>query len=718
MKRLCIILLVLSYHFSTAQQVEKDSVFQVIEKELGAVEITAGVNDKLFVKKTDRIIFNIDQMPTVSGGDVLDIFRNMPGLRVQNDKIMMVGKGDVLVMIDDRVVQLSGNELSNYLKSIKASEIKKVEIMSNPPAKYVAEGNSGVINIITKSAKKNSWNSTLSGVLQQHTYATGRGGITFDFQKNKWTLSSAVNYVNGISAPLESNNIYYEDETWREEIKSKNFANNFSARVNLDYKISDNWNNGIIFNVNTQKPLDKSKTGVDVMIDDVIDKTIYTDYRNEKEKQIYTLNYHLIYKNDNDMKISFDYDRINFRGDDNSKYTTGILDSNSFITKKNLNYQKINNNSVNLDFEHILDWGSINYGLRASFSKTNNDFKNFDVIDNKEYINANISNIFHYRENTQAIYFSAEKETDDGEWELQAGIRLENTQIKGYSETINQTNKGEYIKLFPTFYVVHNPTENHSISLNYGKRIHRPDYVSLNPFRVEMSQYSYTEGNPFLQPSYSHNVELEFSYKDWNITNLYFSRTEDGFDQLLRIDNNTKINYLKYENYLKSEIYGLSQSFILNPYKWWKLMISADVYYSKYKSNISVAPPLLSGWNGDIVFNNDFILNKNKTLFFSMNYLYATKGVNNMDKMSAFSNANISFKALLLEKRMTINLFVDDIFKKTISKLEGYSNGIKNDFENYHDRRGVRLSLSYNFGKSFKSSAHIDRNQEEKERIR
>src|SRR5690606_33475099 len=151
----------------------------------------------------------------------------------------------------------------------------------------------------------------------------------------------------------------------------------------------------------------------------------------------------------------------------------------------------------------------------------------------------------------------------------------------------------------------------HSFSLNYNRRINRPNYNFLNPFRWIASPYSYSEGNPYLQPSFSNNVEFEYIFKDNFISSLYFSHTDDDFEQVTFLDSINNIQQIIPKNFIVNKTVGLNQTIIFKPKHWWYVNFSADIYYSSTDSKITQTLQFLSGWNGEFNLNNDFILNQN-----------------------------------------------------------------------------------------------------------
>lgn len=684
-------------------------------------EISILKEKKLIEKKIDRLVFNVENSVAATGGDVLDILRITPRIKVQNDQISMIGKNGMAVMIDDRMTHLSGSDLANFLKTLRSDEIKSIEVITNPPAKYSAEGNSGIINIVTKKQRQDAWNATIRSVYQQATYATGLGGAGFNFKKNKIVLSSNLNYTNGSNAPVENNTIGYSNITWKEQNKRRDFSNSVSARLGLDYKISDKISTGFIYNYSHNTPEIRDNVNSALLNPEIntVDSLIITNAKNERKRISNNLNYHFIYDIDTlGRKLSFDFDFFNFKLNSNRVFQTNNYynDStpidNSYRSADNKGIQKITNYSFNLDMEHPFDWANLNYGGRLSYINTDNNFEYYDLTSDVPIFDTSQSNRFKYEENTQAVYFSAQKEINE-KWEAKIGLRVENTQLKGNSVTLNQKNETNYTKLFPTTYLSFVPNDNNSFSLSYNRRINRPNYSLLNPFRWIASPYSYSEGNPYLQPSFSNNVEFEYIFKENYISTLYFSHTDDGFEQTAILDAETNVQQIIPLNFIINKTFGFNQTVILKPFKWLNINFFGDVYYSSTDSKIPVTLDYLKGWNGFFSISNDLILNKEKTFMLNLSYNYTAKGVDNLDYNTSHNQLNASLRALFLEKKLVISLYANDIFSSNRPIYTTYSNNIKNSFRNYYDERFFRLSVVYNFGKSFNRDNREIKNSDE-----
>ncbi|UGU14447.1 TonB-dependent receptor [Sinomicrobium kalidii] len=709
-------------------QVDKDinvGTLKLKESAETLAEVVVEGKKPLIERKVDRLVFNVENSIAATGGDVLDALRVTPRIKVQNDQISMIGKSGMAVMLDDKLLQLSGEDLITFLRSIKSEDIKSIEVITNPPAKYSAEGNSGLINIKTKRLKYDSWGAALQSTYRQATYPISTIGGNFNYRKNKISITSSINYLNGSLAPDLNSKIYYPEILWTEENNRKDFYNSFNARLGVEYRISEKTSMGINYNRVDNKPgirddintkiINRSSSRIDSLINTTAESTI------KRNSNIF--NYHLVHNIDTiGRKLSIDADYFNYENHMNRNFRTntflpsGDNIEESYEAADNIGFQKVDNYSVSADMEHPLQWMNLNYGGRLSFTKTSNKFSFYDLTSGAPILDLNQSNEFIFHEDTQALYISAQKEIGD-KWEVQAGLRMENTQTKGNSLTLNQVNKISYTEFFPTAYIVYTPNENHSFSINYGRRINRPSFGLLNPFRWVASPYSYSEGNPYLLPAFNQNIEFEYSYKDFWVSTIYFSSLSDGFEQVTIIDDQTKVQQIIPLNFVSHKMFGINEYLFVNPTDWMETNFYADIYYSSSKSKIPETLDFLSGWNGEFTINNNLILNKDKTMFFSLSYSYVTKGVDNLDRNTAFSQLNAALKFFFMDKKLQLSIYGNDILRTNNPEYISYSNNIKNSFKNYRDERFLRVALLYKFGAKIKTSGKREiKNQEEIDR--
>ena len=689
-------------------------IINITEKEQQLQEVVITAKKKLIERKVDKLIFNVENSISASGGDAIDALKITPRVKVKNDNISMIGKNNMSVMVDDKLILLTGDELINFLKSIPSDNIKSIEVITTPPAKYDAEGNSGLINIKLKKSKLNQWNASLRSSYIQSTYPKGSFGGNFDYQKNKLSLYSNLNYVNGSNAPVETNKIYYPLGLWNEENKRRDFQNSVNGRIGADYKISEKFSVGMQYLGSFSKPkiAENSLTTIYNQTNSQIDSYINTLSENLGKNNNHSLNLNSTVVFDTiGKKMNINLDYFKFKNDDNRIFNTINL-----LSANNTSLQDIQNYSAKIDFEHPLKWINLSYGGKLSFIKTQNNVNYFDTTLGTPIFDPTQSNEFNYDENTQAIYLNGTKKLNE-KWETQLGFRLENTQTEGVSKTLNQKNTNSYAKLFPTFYLTYTPNEKNSFSINYNKRINRPSYNRLNPFRWYSNPFSYTEGNPFLQPSFSNNLELNYTFNDNWSNSIYYSHTDNGFEQITIVDNTDNIQKTIAQNFFKTTIIGISESYTYNKLKWLSSTFSFDWNYSKSESLIPITNQNLNGSNAYFSISNDFNLNKNKTLLFNFSYWYNFKGTSDLDKNNAYSQLDASIKYFAFDKKLQISFNANDILSTNRPIYTSFTNNIQIDYKNYYDVRLFRLSLVYKFGnKNINVEKKEVGNQEEKER--
>ncbi len=688
-------------------------------------EVTVTGKKPLIERKIDRLVFNVENSISASGGDALDALKVTPGIRVQNDEITMIGKSGLSVMVDDRLIRLSGEDLTNYLQSLSAEDIKSIEVITTPPAKYEAEGNSGLINIILKKVKANSWSTSLRSAYQQRTYPMGSGGGSFNFQKKKLTLSSSINYRKGSYAPFETNNIYYPLQTWYDETQRKRLLGILNHRMSLDYKLSDKISTGVQYNgnYNNHKIEENNMVTLTGVNTKVLDSSMITQSFERRKDKLNTLNYHFIYSIDTiGRKLSFDFDYFNYNNDANRIFTTrnyfadGRFIPASFYSANNLGNQKINNYSLNLDMEHPFKRISLNYGGRLSFSKISSNISFYNLTSGTSILDPLRTDSFEYNENIQSLYFSANK-SFNRKWEAKLGLRIENTQTKGVSLTSHQPHKNHYVKVFPTAYILYTPNKIHSYNINYGLRINRPSFSWLNPFRRYSSLYFYFEGNPSLRPSFSNNFEFNYNYKDNINFQFYYTHLNNGFQAVSFVDpNNPDLRYTQPVNYVESDTYGVNITYTFDKVKWWTSINMFDLSYSLSTSSIPETNQKLNGNNVYLYSDNTFKVNKN--INFNLNYWYGFAGVSELDKNSASSQLNASLRILFFDKNLQFSITGDDLLSSNRPIYTSYTNNVQINYKNYYDYRNIGVSIVYRLGsRKIKRTEREQKNKIEQSRI-
>lgn len=716
-KHLKCILLFFPFLFYS-QEKKKDSINKIIEKQIQEVEITA--KKKLIERKVDRLVFNVENSISATGGDALDALKITPSIRVQNDQISMIGKSNMAIMINDRLMQLSGESLINFLKTIPSDEIKSIEVITTPPAKYDAEGNSGIVNIKLKKIKKDDiFKASLRSSYQQSTYATGSVGSNISTQIKKTSLISSINYENGSYKVTENHKYFYPTELWNQNNKRREFNKSLSGRLGVDYQLSEKSEIGFLYLGEFDKPSNQELDNTILVNSNNNLPTGYTETIASRKINNYLHSINTHYKKDFDSlgkSISANIDYLISNQKTDRDFRTNSLIDDVFFLQSALNsgnqYIKIFTSGVDIElpFEKI----KYTFGGKLSFINTDNSFDYFDTT-SFLFFDTTKSNKFKYNENIQALYASVEKKMKD--WEFQFGLRGEFTQTKGYSENLDQTNKNKYFRLFPTFYISYSLNDDNIFNINYSKRIGRPDYYMANPFRVYQNQFSYVEGNPFIQPEYVHSIELSHTFKNNLSTKLNFTHLEDGKSQVEIINPSQNTSQTTYLNYFKANTFNINIDYAIKKWKWWESNNSVVFTHNYVMANESLNMQQIKTNSFYISSLNTFIFNSSKTFLASLQTSYQSPFGININKFKGIFNTNLSFKYLLLDKNMQIALIINDLFKTSKSRSSSFSNNILINNDTYYDNQFFRIAVSYKFGnRKLNVKQHETGNTEEKER--
>ncbi|WP_291152968.1 TonB-dependent receptor domain-containing protein [Flavobacterium sp. UBA7680] len=705
--------------------IEKDTDLGIIilkESATNLVEVVIQSKKKTVEQKIDRLVYNPENNVTTVGGDALSAINTAPGVVVKNDMITILGKGTSRVMIDGRMIELAGEELNNFLKSISAGDIKNIEIISNPPAKYDAEGTGGLINIIMKKGVRDSWKNTTTVSYDQNKFEIFTLRDNFFYNKNKFRFSASINGKSGYLNATDDLKMYFPDGLSHMYSKTKVKNENLSGKLALDYDLSERTTIGIQYLNDRNNPDFRS----DIRIDNYnnqnqLDYVTLNNSFTDKGSKNQTYNAHLITKLDSlKRKLSVDVDYFNY----SSKFDRNFVANNytpdmTFVdvnqSGQNISNQDIDNWSFKADMEHPFQALNLSYGAKMSFTNSVSDVFYYNTISGTPELDLNQSNRFKYTENNQAVYINGDKQIGE-KWNFQMGLRLENTQTNGFSETMNQETVNNYLKLFPTVYASYKKNENNTFSLNYGKRINRPRFDLLNPFKVYINSNSYSEGNPFLRPSFSDNFEFAHSYKEILRTSVFVNVVTNGYGVLFTANPETNTQVVTRENYFKNLNYGIGESYSANFTKWWSSENSLYFLGAKtdFIKDLDATPS--NSLQIDFSTNNTFVLGKTSKL--QIDFSYSTPFKSGLYEIGYTSSFDIGFKQDLFNKTMQIAFLANDIFNTSYLKdFTSVVNGVKQVYNENQSNRFVRLSVVYNFGnKKINVKERAFGNQDEKKR--
>ncbi|MEM7036572.1 MAG: TonB-dependent receptor [Bacteroidota bacterium] len=680
-------------------------VLQPDASQLETVDITA--QKSLIRREIDKTVVSIEGSPLANSGTVFDALRTVPGLVVQNDAIAMLGKSSVRIAVDGRLVELSGAELNDFLRSLAADEIKEVEVMTNPPARYAAEGNSGIVNIITKRIQKNAWRNHLSATHHQAKYGWQQFNHRFSFQKKKISLllSTAANtgrrWIAQTVAPS------YSENPQRIESRQIRGASSLSPRLQLDYALNPQTTLGFQYMAHWGRVRQTDDLSTTIFDADFSPQQYLFAQDVQFDQDRNNASYNLYYDQRLDTlgrRLTLNLDFLDYNGSTHTNVWSERFDNAlnfldvEFANQGDATYT-IDNYNAKLDVEHPLDALRLSYGARSSFSRTAYAIDNFNTLSGAPVFMPHQSNRFDFKEQIHAAYVNAFKPLSD-HLELQVGLRTEYTQTLGQSSADETRFENEYLKLFPTFYARYTPNDKHVLALNYGRRINRPAYSQLNPARSFLSGQSSQQGNPFLLPSFSHNLELTHTFRQNLSTTLTLRRTTGGYAFLFDLDDATQQQNITYKNLFHENNISLMTSYQLNLAPWWTGQ--ALLFYS-YSHSRKINPAddvaLMNGGGLYSSLRQRFAFNKARTLHGELNFWYMTPFKANLYRFDESSALDLALSWQSLLKGLTLTLSAHDIFDKSPRAVTSVVNGVQHRFIARPSNRYVKLSIAYGFGR-------------------
>ncbi|WNH12248.1 outer membrane beta-barrel protein [Thalassobellus suaedae] len=665
--------------YTTRVELDRNIDFEIITlnetpQELNGVTVIA---KRPVVKRlVDRIVFNVENS-TLSNNNVLDVLKHTPGVLISNDKITIKNTTPI-VYINDRKVHLSIEDVQQLLEGTPANNIKSIEVITSPPAKYEAEGGA-VLNIVTSKNIIAGYNGSIFGNYKQGSKFPKYSLGTSHFFKAK-KLNTYINYnIN----PREDFKFVREDVSFIENAKtissweslseerSKSVNQNLSG--NIDYNINENNRLGFSTNLlikprantreltdsetevfNSNKVLDSSFNSKNNQVEEVFNLAFTLDYLHEFKRLGDKLSaniHHTSYDFSSFQNVSTNYllpDDIFFR---NNKFQT-------------FSSQVIKLYTGQLDYElPISDLSQFETGLKVSNINSQNILDQFSFENDLRKKDLENSDTFLYDETNYAVYTSYSK--DWSSWSFKSGLRIEYTDISGNSLSTNQINNNEYFKVFPSFYLKNNLNDSNEIYFKYNKRIYRPRYSQLNPFKYFLNDNAYITGDPNLKPQIDDSFTLGYTFKKDYTFELYYRYENNPAIQVLFQDNeNNKLTY-RHTNIDRSISYGLDFMTYTKVLSEWNLyVLSSLYYYDEQFIALESNNELLSNdkWSVYAQIFNYFTFLKDKSLIANISFLFISRTVSGPTDISSKSGLDINIKKTLWNNKGSISFGVTDIF--------------------------------------------------------
>lgn len=711
--------------FELAPGLIKDFGTLTIQDEMtGLDEVTVKSSRPEIIIHPDKTVINVEGTVMAEGSNALDVIGRSPGIYVDQDGIINLnGRTGVTVMINDRLTYMSATDLANFLRAMPADNIKSIEVINNPSARFDAEGSAGVINIkLKKNTVDGVFGNIQAGALYNGQWLPNTG-VTLNVKKGKWSTNANLSYnYFGNFNDLEINRNFELPEgvskfSQGSRITTRNKNLFFNGAAN--YEINENQNIALNVQASDSKDSDDNKSLTDIISPDLSDIS-YLDSKNDSKgtgNRIFA-NLHYDAKLDTlGTKISSDIDFTRMHSDNESLLTNeqwvGENRSevmNSRILTLNDMYYTIF--TAKVDFvKPVGNGNTIETGIKGSWVRSDNSL---DLSKSKEdgpLVPDASSNSFIYNENVLAAYISYKGKFSE-KFSYQVGLRGEHSDITGNSVTLNQVKNQKYFNIFPSAFLQHKISDNYQIVYNVNRRITRPNYRLLNPFVYYIDPLTTETGNPNLKPQYSNNFEMNHVVKGMYQFTIGYSETEDAFMQVFVQNEGERTTTTYTDNFDKTRNANFRAIIPVDIKEWWATSNMVQVNYNQYQSQI-----------GDDFLNNantSFMMRTQHNFTLPLGFkaeimgIYLGPQIWGQGEIEGFGWVDAGVTKSIMKDKITLSVNGTDIFRTQVIRAKIDFADIDTNFQQYRSNQGVRFTLKYNFsrGESFRVKSNSGSSEE------
>jgi outer membrane receptor protein involved in Fe transport len=679
-------------------------------KSMSGVTVTA--KRPLVEQKIDRTVVNVEASITNAGSNALEVLEKAPGVTVDKDgNISLKGKEGVMVLVDGRPTQLGSADLANLLRNMNASQLDQVEIMTNPPARFDAAGNAGIINIKTKKTKQFGFNGSATLSYGQGRYAKINESVNLNYRKNKVALFGNFSHNHrknfqrlDIQRNLRNFNTKELEYYFDQEAHMQSQYNSINAKLGADYFLSKKTTLGVSLGTNTN-PGKNINNNLNQISDEAGNLFEVTKSVTGAEQTFRNVLANANFRHQFDStgrELTADVDHLNYRLRDQQYLSNYYFDAhNNQIRNGDTLYsflpQDINIWSGKADYLQPLKGGArFEAGLKSSIVKTDNNARFDSMRNGTRVFDATRSNHFIYEEHINAAYVNLAGPLGK-KWNGQLGLRLEQTVAKGTQVTIDSVFKRNYLNLFPTAFIQYKASDKNVFGLNYGRRIRRPNYESLNPFVEYLDRYTFQQGNPNLQPQFSHNVELSHTYRQFLTTTLNYTRTTDIIQQVIEQNTERKEAYVKQANIAQQRQVGIAVNASLPITKWWTSSIFVNASDNRFEGIVSGENIVVEGRM--LMLNGTQQFKLSKTWSAEASGFYRTAGLEGVLLTRPVGIFNLGVAKQVMNNKGSIRLNVRDVFYTMKFKAETRYANVDAQFQEWRDSRVANLTFTYRFSK-------------------
>lgn len=672
-------------------------------------EVVVSYKKPTIEQKVDRLVFNIENT-ALSESDIWNVLKRTPGVVVIRDQLTIKGTSNIGIMINGRLVNIPQSDIINLLSGSSAGNVEAIEVITNPPAKYSAEG--GLL--IDIKMKKNLiagyngsvYNRYTQGVFPKHTLGTDH---FFKGKRTDFSVNYSFSNVKRLSRYTDVTN-FFEDNTaneiWTAEQSAVTKRNQHNVSAFLDIELNPK-NTISISTINVLTPSVNRFYDSETLINDTNGDLISSfDTTNDSNYELYNTSVYLDWVHQLDKKgaeIAFNTHYTNYDYDRGQVLNTDFLDAQGALTGENdfttQSGQQTGLFSIQLDYSTSLGKASeLESGLRYASINSDNTISQEGFDRSQPGINPTEAGVFSYDEEISAAYISFNSNWQN--WQVKMGLRAEYTETTGFLDTEEVATENNYLEFFPSFSLMHTLNIKHSLGLRYYRRIARPRYNRLNPFQYFQTNNSVVEGNPNLLPSTRNYIALGYTFdKSYNLE-FFFGERKNQY--LLQVFQDNDANLLRFisSNLGLSRSYGVDFSLNKSIYDFWNTFFLVSYFYENNRFADLGSDAQLNNdvWTGHIRATNSFTFLSDKSLFADLTFTYFSPTVNGNSRQDSYNQLGFALRKTIWNKNASISLEIEDIFNQgNLFNTRRYLNQ-DNTSSFRSENRLLILGFRYKFG--------------------
>ncbi len=680
-------------------------------------EVEVSAQKDIVSYSIDRRIYDVSRDLSKVGGSAIDVLNNVPSVSVDIDgNVSLRGSGNVQILIDGKPSALLGFDQGSALDQIPAENIEKIEVITNPSAKYDPDGVAGIINIVLKKNLMFGYGAILN--TNVGTADKYNGSINLNLRTDNFNSTIGYSYrAFSMRGRTESTrNSFSPDTTNLFQIQDFLRRGHFH-RFQFSSEWTINPKNSLVFSAYAglfNRNMSDSTGYAMTYVLNNLESEYYRKNSSEGENFSYDLglNYKLLFDK-KDKEFNSDLLFSGFRGNDNNLYFMNSKNDNVLFFGSSQENNKNNylNNNLMFDLNYInpLNFGKIEIGAKANVRIIDVDY-NYYVFDDSlsQWIPKNLSNKFYYNENIiggYAIFSSKYKK-----FGYQIGLRFEGTLTRSEQKTTNEIFESNYFNLFPTIHLSYQITQANSLMFSYTRRINRPNSFYLNPFEDRSDPQNISKGNPYLKPEFSNSFEISnLSYiprGSLNLT-LFYRYTTDIISRITNLDSSGLTSLTTYENLNKSKSIGFEAMLNHNLFYWLKLNLNFSYFYLDVNGIPNYGIPARNSKSLNLKLNSVFSPKKNLDIQLNLSYNspVVTTGnggmywrffqMGSVGKMEGVFTANLAIKLDILNGKGSISFRLMDIFKSLKYDLTTNASNFVSNIYRTRESRIAFLGFQY-----------------------